>query len=55
MMHRLWRYDIRRCRMIYLLRKYDIISVPMGTDIIEKKSPLSVDKSDFFLGGGEGN
>ena len=22
------RYDIRRCRMIYLLRKYDIISVP---------------------------
>ena len=24
----LMRYDIRRCRMIYLLRKYDIISVP---------------------------
>jgi len=22
------RYDIRRCRVIYLLRKYDIISVP---------------------------
>ena len=22
------RYDIRRCRMIYLLRKHDIISVP---------------------------
>ena len=25
----LTRYDIRRCRMIYLLRKYDIISVPI--------------------------
>ena len=24
----LTRYDIRRCRMIYLLRKHDIISVP---------------------------
>ncbi len=23
------RYDIRRCRMIYLLRKYDMISVPI--------------------------
>ena len=65
-------YGLRR--MIYLLRKHDIISVPQyaegiyhrtivryhtegispvpsGTDIIEK-SPLSVDKSDFFRGGG---
>ena len=25
----LTRYDIRRCRMIYLLRKHDIISVPI--------------------------
>ena len=24
----LMRYDVRRCRMIYLLRKHDIISVP---------------------------
>ena len=61
-------------RMIYLLRKHDIISVPhmpqayiiaRQCDIISKiyhpfvprngyhwkKSPLSVDKSDFFRGG----
>ena len=28
MIYHLWRYDIRRCRMIYLLHKRDIISVP---------------------------
>ena len=28
----------------------DISPVPQGTDIIEKKPPLSVDKSDFFHG-----
>ena len=28
MIYRRWRYDIRQCRMIYLLRKHDIISVP---------------------------
>ena len=32
------RYDIRRCRMIYLLRKYDIISVPSYAEGIYHRS-----------------
>ena len=57
------RYDIRHCRVIYLLRKYDIISVPSyaagiyhppKVDIISKiyqpfrKERISL-KNDKFL------
>ena len=47
----LTRYDIRRCRMIYLLRKHDILSVPKGTDIIEKTTSRSL---SFFHGARDG-
>ena len=57
------RYDIRRCRVIYLLRKHDIISVPLyaagiyrppKVDIISKiYHPFSEErislKNDKFL------
>jgi len=63
MIYHLWRYDIRRCRMIYLLHKRDIISVPSyaigiyhppKVDIISKiyhpfrKERISL-KNDKFL------
>ena len=63
MIYRLWRYDIRRCRMIYLLCKHDVISVPSyaegiyhhaQSDIISKiyhpfrKERISL-KNDKFL------
>ena len=36
------RYDIRRCRMIYLLRKYDIISVPSYAEGIYHRSKSDI-------------
>ena len=38
----LTRYDIRRCRMIYLLCKYDIISVPSYAEGIYHRSQSDI-------------